>query len=188
VEVPVDRVRRDLHGASLELVVDDIADQRDIDVVVNAANAQLRTGGGVAGALHRAAGRGLAEECAPLAPIEPGTCVITGAHELPNVAVIHCLGPVWGYDEPSDELLSRCYERALVLADERGLTSIAFPAISTGAYGFPMDQAARIALQTVRATLPTMGAIRLVRFVLRSEADLAVHREALDLIAPAPGT
>ena len=166
------------------MVRGDIAAQPDIDAVVNAANAMLRPGGGVAGALHRAAGPGLEAECEDLAPIEPGECVITGAHDLPNTAVLHCLGPVWGVDEPADELLARCYQEALVLADERGLTSVAFPAISTGAFGFPVDRAARLALPTVRDMLPTMGAVRLVRFVLHGEEDLRVHQEILDLIAP----
>src|SRR5690606_4308840 len=101
----------------LELVTGDITAQPDLDAVVNAANARLRPGGGVAGAIHRAAGPGLAAECEPLAPIEPGACVITGAHDLPNRRVLHCLGPVYGSDEPAAELLSSCYLEALLLAD-----------------------------------------------------------------------
>ena len=177
-------MRREVNGGVIELVLGDIAAQPDVDAVVNAANAMLRPGGGVAGALHRAAGPGLEEECEDLAPIEPGECVITGAHGLPNRAVLHCLGPVWGVDEPADELLARCYQQALVLADERGLISVAFPAISTGAFGFPVDRAARLALPAVRDMLPTMGAVALVRFVFRSEEDLQVHQEVLDLVVP----
>lgn len=168
----------------LECLIGDIADQTDIDVVVNAANAQLRTGGGVAGALHRAAGPGLARECAPLAPIQPGQAVITGAHDLPNRHVIHCLGPVYGRDEPADRLLADCYGHALRLAEERGLQSIAFPALSTGAFGYPLQEAARIAVTTVAAELPRLRHLRLVRFVLFDPAALAAHRRVLDGLTP----
>ncbi len=125
-------------GTTIECVQGDIAAQPDLDAVVNAANAELRPGGGVAGALHRAAGPGLDEECRPLAPIAPGQAVITGAHNLPNRHVIHCLGPIYGQDEPADVLLAQCYRNALLLAEHEALTSIGFPALSTGAFGYPM--------------------------------------------------
>lgn len=160
---------------TIELVTGDIADQPDVDAVVNAANAQLQIGGGVAGAIHRAAGPGLAEECRPLVPIAPGECVITGAQQLPNRHVIHCLGPVYGHDEPAEALLASCYRRALELADQQGLSSVAFPAISTGAFGYPMEQAARVALSTVVDTAPTLDSVRLIRFVLYSPQDLDIH-------------
>lgn len=167
----------------IECRLGDIAAQTDIDAVVNAANAQLRTGGGVAGALHRAAGPGLARECAPLAPIHPGQAVITGAHDLPNKHVIHCLGPVYGRDEPADRLLADCYTHALRLAEEHGLHSIAFPALSTGAFGYPLQEAARIAVTTVAAELPRLRHLRhlrRVRFVLFDQAALDAHRSVLD--------
>lgn len=167
----------------IECRLGDIAAQTDIDAVVNAANAQLRTGGGVAGALHRAAGPGLARECAPLAPIHPGQAVITGAHDLPNKSVIHCLGPVYGRDEPADRLLADCYTHALRLAEEHGLHSIAFPALSTGAFGYPLQEAARIAVTTVAAELPRLRHVRLVRFVLFDQAALDAHRSVLDELA-----
>jgi O-acetyl-ADP-ribose deacetylase len=113
----------------VELVTGDIAAQPDLDAVVNAANAQLRIGGGVAGALHRAAGPGLEAECRPLAPIRPGAAVITGGHQLPNRYVIHCLGPVYGHDEPAAALLASCYREALRLADANDIRTIGFPAI-----------------------------------------------------------
>ncbi|MFO7296348.1 MAG: macro domain-containing protein, partial [Clostridia bacterium] len=121
-----------IHGVKIECVQGDITKQEGFDAIVNAANAQLMPGGGVAGAIHRAAGPGLAEECKPLAPIKPGQAVITGGHNLPNRYVIHCLGPVYGVDQPSDKLLADCYRNALKLAEQHGITSIAFPAISTG--------------------------------------------------------
>jgi O-acetyl-ADP-ribose deacetylase (regulator of RNase III) len=171
-----------LGDVTLQVTVGNIADQPDMDAVVNAANAELRMGGGVAGAIHRAAGPGLAEECAPLAPIRPGECVITGGHRLPNPHVIHCLGPVYGVDEPAPALLAACYRRALELADQTGLRSIAFPAISTGAFGYPTDDAARIALRTLSETVGGLTSVRLVRLVLYSEHDLEAHREALEEI------
>jgi O-acetyl-ADP-ribose deacetylase (regulator of RNase III) len=134
--------------------------------VVNAANAELLPGGGVAGAIHRAAGPELAAECRPLAPIRPGECVIRGGHGLPNPWVIHCLGPVFGADEPAEELLASCYRRALELAGARGLDSVGFPAISTGAFGYPMEQAAEVALRAVIETAPRLQQVRRVRFVL----------------------
>ncbi len=163
----------------IECVRGDITRQPDMDAIVNAANAQLMPGGGVAGAIHRAAGRGLAEECRPLAPIRPGEAVITGGHNLPNPYVIHCLGPVYGRDEPSDKLLADCYRNALRLADEKGLASVAFPAISTGAFGYPLEPAARVALSTVAEVAPTLKSVKTVRFVLFGEKDLAVHEKVL---------
>lgn len=176
-------MRRHSFGpVNVELITGDIADQQDIDAVVNAANAQLQTGGGVAGAIHRTAGPGLAEECLPMAPIQPGECVVTGAHNLANRNVIHCLGPVYGRDEPSDQLLASCYREALRLADETGLRSVAFPAISTGAFGYPAQPAAEVALKTVTELAPDLESVELIRFVLYSDRDLEIHERALDAI------
>lgn len=157
----------------------DIARQEDIEAVANAANAELRSGGGVAGALHRAAGPGLEDECRDLAPIEPGEAVITGAHDLPNSYVIHCLGPVYGEDEPADDLLAACYRRALDLAEQNQIASIAFPALSTGAFGYPLKPATRIAVKTVLETLPRLSSVRHIRFVLFSATDAQVYSEVL---------
>lgn len=176
-------MEREHAGVTLECVRGDITSQPDLDAIVNAANAQLRIGGGVAGAIHRAAGPGLEEECRPLAPIEPGEAVVTGAHELPNRRVIHCLGPVWGEDEPADELLASCYRNALGLAEAEGLASVGFPAISTGAFGYPLEEAARVALGTVWEAAPELDSVGLVRFVLFGDRALAVHEEALSELA-----
>lgn len=175
-ETTVKNIKDDI---TIEIVRGDIADQPDMEAIVNAANAQLETGGGVAGAIHRAAGPGLAEEGRKYAPIEPGEAVMTGAHDLPNRCVIHCLGPVYGRDEPSDELLASCYREALSLADENSVSSIAFPALSTGAFGFPAEPAARIALGAVLEALPKVSAVKHVRFVLFSDSDAALYRETL---------
>ncbi len=168
---------------TIECLVGDIAHQPDIDVIVNAANAQLAPGGGVAGAVHSAAGPGLYEECQPLAPIAPGQAVCTGAHDLPNTWVVHCLGPVYGVDEPAPDLLRACYRRAVRLADEQGARTIAFPAISTGAFGYPFDAAAEIAVGAVAAT-PQLNSIQVMRFVLFDERSLRAFERAMEHIAP----
>jgi O-acetyl-ADP-ribose deacetylase (regulator of RNase III) len=136
-------------------------------------------GGGVAGAIHGAAGPGLAQECRPLAPIRPGEAVITSGHNLPNRYVIHCLGPVYGHDVPSDRLLADCYRNVLRLAEENGLTSVAMPAISTGVFGYPVRDAARVAFETVMGEAGGLRSVRHVRFVLYSEEDLDTHVEVL---------
>lgn len=176
-------IMRKLKGVTAECTQGDIANQPEMDAVVNAANAELRIGGGVAGAIHRAAGPGLEEECRPLAPIRPGQAVITGAHGLPNRYVIHCLGPVYGRDEPADGLLASCYRNALRLAERNGIASIAFPAISTGAFGYPMEPAARVALKTIVDELPRLSSVKHIRFVMFDAAGLRTHAQVLEELA-----
>lgn len=166
--------------ASLSNVLSDITGQTDMDAIVNAANAELRIGGGVAGAIHRTAGPALEEECRPLAPIVPGQAVITGAHRLPNRHVIHCLGPVYGIDEPADELLAECYRNALRLAEQHGIESIAFPAISTGAFGYPMESAAPVALSAMLAELPGCRSLKHVRLVMFDRTSEALYDRVLE--------
>lgn len=169
-----------IRGVKLELVCGDIAKQRDVEAVVNAANAELRSGGGVAGAIHRAAGPGLDAECRPLAPIRPGEAVITGGHGLPNRHVIHCLGPVYGVDEPAAELLASCYRNALRLAEGKGVRSLAFPAISTGVFGYPMEAAAEVALTAILDELRLGVSLDLIRFVFFREADRELFSRTLE--------
>jgi O-acetyl-ADP-ribose deacetylase (regulator of RNase III) len=171
--------RVELNDTTIELVAGNIVEQPDVDALVNAANAELLPGGGVAGAIHRAAGPGLAEECRPLAPISPGEAVITGGQQLSNPHVIHCLGPVYGVDRPEDELLAACYRNALNIAGQHGLRSVAFPAISTGAFGYPMEPAAQVALGAVLASTGRLASVHIVRFVLDSERTLEIHEEVL---------
>lgn len=173
-------------GVRIELFQGDITAQSEFDAIVNAANAHLVSGGGVAGAIHRAAGPGLAEECRPLAPIRPGKCVLTSGHELPNPWVLHCLGPVYGVDHPEPDLLAACYRNALHLADERGLTAVAFPALSTGVFGYPMEAAADVALRTVLHTADHLRAVRRVGFVLFDTTALDVHTVALHRLTGPP--
>lgn len=168
-----------MNRVTVEVVQGDIAHQPDIDAIVNAANARLLPGSGVAGAIHGAAGPGLAEECQGLAPIKPGQAVMTGGHGLPNGHVIHCLGPVYGVDQPSGQLLADCFRHALQLADRAGLESIAFPAISTGVFGYPLTEAAAVAAGAIRETIPTLEHIRRIRLVLFTAGDLAAFRAAL---------
>ena len=179
-------IRRRHHGVTIECVRGNIAAQPGIDAVVNAANGELRTGGGDAGAIHRGAGPGLEAECRPLAPIRPGQAVITGAHNLPNRHVIHCLGPLYGRDEPAGALLAACYRNALALADRQGLTSVAFPAISTGVFGYPMEEAARVALGAVIGEIPNLTSVTLIRFVLYAAGDESTHARVLDELLPEP--
>jgi len=168
-----------INDVVLECVQGDIVAQEGFDAIVNAANAWLRSGGGVAGAIHRKAGPGLEEECRPLAPIETGEAVITGGHNLPNPYVIHVLGPVYGVEKDPAEKLAACYRNALKLADEKGLKSIAFPAISTGIFGYPMEEAARVAFGTVLEVIPQLKSVNHIRFVLYSKRDFQLHEQVL---------
>jgi O-acetyl-ADP-ribose deacetylase (regulator of RNase III) len=172
---------------TVRLVRGDITDQPDVDAIVNAANAQLETGGGVAGAVHAAAGPGLAREARAHAPIRPGEAVLTAGHGLPNRHVIHVLGPVYGRDEPADEILASGYRRAIDLAEREGLLSIATPAISTGAFGYPIAEAADVALRTVADVAAETNSVREVRFVLWSERDLEAFRRALERVGEGSG-
>lgn len=161
----------------LELTRGDIAHQDNIEAVVNAANAELRIGGGVAGALHRAAGPELEKACRPMAPIRPGEAVITKAFELPNQYVIHTLGPVYGRDKPEAALLEKCYQNSLKLAEEYKIKSIAFPAISTGAFGYPIKEAAEISLISINKLAADLENVAEIRFVLYSRYDLEVYQD-----------
>ena len=172
-------MKRKFNGAMIECVRGNIASQSDMEAIINAANAQLRSGGGVAGAIHQAAGSGLEKECRALAPIQPGQAVITGAYDLPNRSVIHCLGPVYGQDEPADELLSACYANALRVADQHDIRSIAFPAISTGIFGYPKEAAVTVALQTILEEVTRLSTVSHIRVVLFEHADQQLYERYL---------
>ena len=151
----------------------------DIDAIVNAANKALLGGGGVDGAIHRAAGPALREACARLGGCATGEAKITPGFRLPARYVIHTVGPVWGGGERGeDRLLADCYRNSLALAHRHGLASIAYPAISTGAYGFPPDRAAHIALRTVLAALNDTTAIERVVFCCFGQASRQHHEAA----------
>lgn len=148
----------------------------DVDAIVNAANESLLGGGGVDGAIHRAAGPGLLEECRKIGGCPTGEARITGGYDLPARHVIHTVGPVWrGGDQGEDDLLASAYRNSLFLARDHGLSSIAFSAISTGVYGFPPDRAARIAIDTIR----DHGASLQVTLVAFDKATARYLEEAL---------
>ncbi len=166
-------------AARLEVLHGDIT-TLDVDAIVNAANSSLLGGGGVDGAIHRAAGRELVAECRTLGGCPTGEAKITRGYRLPARWVIHTVGPVWRGGQHNEEtLLANCYRNSLALAARHGLRSIAFPAISTGIYGFPMARAIPIALAETRSFLANDGALQRVIFVCYSDDAAQSYRRAL---------
>lgn len=148
-----------------------------VDAIVNAANQSLLGGAGVDGAIHRAAGPGLLDECRTLRGCRTGEAKITHGHALPAKWIIHAVGPVWeGGERGEDALLASCYTRAVEIAQDHGARSLAFPAISTGVYGYPKERAARIAIQAVAKALASAPDVNEVTFCVFSEEDLAIYR------------
>src|ERR1700682_4074911 len=177
--VPVPLLSAEIGTARLEICIADITTLA-VDAIVNAANASLLGGGGVDGAIHRAAGAGLLAECRSLNGCPTGSAKITGGYTLPAKHVIHAVGPVWGGGSNNEDApLASCYRASLALAAEHGLRSIAFPAISTGIYGFPPDRAARIAVATVKSEINAAPhELELVVFCCFSQAAAGHHRDA----------
>jgi O-acetyl-ADP-ribose deacetylase (regulator of RNase III) len=163
----------------IELVLGDITAQ-EVDAIVNAANPTLLGGGGVDGAIHRAGGPAILQECRELGGCEPGDAKATTGGNLPARHVIHAVGPIWrGGGEGEADLLASCHRRAIEIAAELGCASVAFPAISTGAYGYPVELAAPLAIEATKATLKAHPAVELARFVFRDDQTLAPYRAAL---------
>jgi O-acetyl-ADP-ribose deacetylase (regulator of RNase III) len=164
----------------IDVVLADIT-KLEVDAIVNAANSSLLGGGGVDGAIHRAAGPGLLEECRALGGCPTGEARITKGYRLPAEFVIHTVGPIWqGGASGEDELLAKAYRSSLLLAEENGIKTIAFPAISTGAYGFPVERASRIAVGEIRDFLERNDTIEKVFLVCFSERARRFYREALE--------
>ncbi len=175
--------RKVINNITIECVQDDITKQSDVETIVNAANAWLKPGGGVAGAIHRAAGPELEKECQKYAPIKVGEAVITKAYNLPNKYVIHCLGPRYEIDKPEDKLLACCYINVLKLAEENKITSIAFPAISTGIFGYPIEEATKVVFEVIKDMSNELKFIKIIKFVLFSKQDYEVYLKFLDSIS-----
>lgn len=171
-----------INGSELELTRGDITEQ-STEAIVNAANEGLAPGGGVAGDIHRAAGPELWEECKKLEGCRTGEAKLTRGYNLPAPYVIHTVGPVYSGSPQDAKLLEACYRNSLKLAVENGIKSVSFPAISTGAFRYPIEKAARVALKAVIAFMKEHQEIRLlVRFVLYSPKALKIHEEALNEI------
>jgi len=164
----------------IEVVQGDIARQ-DVDAVVNAANTTLLGGGGVDGAIHRAAGPELLEECRSLGGCPTGESRITRGYKLAARWIIHTVGPVWADGtKGEDDLLASCYRSALELAGSKRLTSIAFPSVSTGAFGFPMDRAAKVAVRAIIDHLKKGSTLERVVLVCYDTSAFRIHRAAVD--------
>jgi O-acetyl-ADP-ribose deacetylase (regulator of RNase III) len=168
----------------IEAVGGDITGEagKGVDAIVNAANSSLLGGGGVDGAIHRAAGPGLVEECRLLGGCKTGEAKVTGGHRLAVRWIVHTVGPVWqGGSAGEADLLASCYRRSLEVAASVGARSIAFPAISTGVYGYPKDEAAAVAVESVREHGPVHG-YELVRLVAFNDADLERYLRLLCIL------
>lgn len=171
----------------MELVHGDITKQ-EVDAIINAANTRLAPGGGVAGAIHRAAGPHLWEECQMLQGCRTGQAKITKGYSLPARYVIHTVGPVYSGAPEDGEMLASCYRESLRLARQHELKSVAFPAISTGAFGYPLEEAAQVALHTIVEELQHHGRPPLVRMVLFDQKSLSVHQRVLQSVMETCGT
>jgi O-acetyl-ADP-ribose deacetylase len=167
-----------VNKSKLQLLRGDITEQ-ETDAIVNAANSELAPGGGVAGAIHRAAGPGLWEECKQLNGCKTGEAKITAGHNLKARYVIHTVGPIYGNTSNDGILLASCYEQSLRLASQYKIESVSFPSISTGAFGYPVPEASEISLRTVINFLTRHPEIKMVRFVLFSPDDYRVYESTL---------
>lgn len=175
---------------TLQCVVGDITEQSDVDVIVNWASPVLMDNeGGVSDAIHAAAGPELAKACTHFSRLSPGEAVLTEAFDLPNIGVIHCIGPIDGRDEAAPDVLTRCYENALKISENEAVSSISFPTISSDAFGYPLEDAAAATCKAVVQRAPDFRHLRLVRFLVRRQSAYQVYsrhlvRAAAELTGP----
>ncbi|MFR2144184.1 MAG: O-acetyl-ADP-ribose deacetylase [Faecalimonas sp.] len=171
-----------LSATELRMIKGDITKQSDVEAIVNAANTSLLGGGGVDGAIHRAAGRQLLEECRKLNGCKTGEAKLTGAYKLPCKYIIHTVGPIWrGGNQDEEKFLAECYSNSLQIAVDQGIRSVAFPSISTGVYSFPKEKAAMIAVRTVNDFIEeNSGSLDLVEWILFDEETLNIYKDALN--------
>jgi O-acetyl-ADP-ribose deacetylase (regulator of RNase III) len=166
-------------SASIHAICADITTLA-VDAIVNAANTSLLPGGGVCGAIHRVAGPELVQECRQFGGCQTGDAMMTKGYRLPARYVIHAVGPIWkGGNEGEPVLLASCYRRCLEIAAENGIQTIAFPSISTGIYGYPIELAAKVAIDSVRAAMAEFPTVREVTFCCFSSSDWAVYQKYL---------
>lgn len=170
-------MKKKIKNKTLEFLQGDISQQPSYEAVVNAANAELRPGGGVAGAIHQKAGPKLNKECRQHAPIETGEAKITDAYNLPNKKVIHTLGPIYDKNKDQRKQLANCYKNSLKLAEKHKISSILFPAISTGAFNYPIQEATETALKTTKKKLNELKEVKKIGFILYNQEDLEVYKE-----------
>ena len=180
-----EKVREKIGQSYVELVRGDITAQ-ETEAVVNAANLKLAPGGGVAGAIHRAAGPDLWEECKKLGGCRTGEAKITKGYNLKTPYIIHTVGPIYSDSRSDPELLKACYLNSLKLALKKGIKSISFPALSTGFFGYPAREAAQIALRTVVDFLKSHPQIELIRFVLWGRESFVIHKRMLEELLEQP--
>jgi O-acetyl-ADP-ribose deacetylase (regulator of RNase III) len=177
---------RNIGVAEIQIVIGDIAEQPDMDAVVNSASSKLLSGSGVSAAIFRAAGVELANACGGIAPISVSDAVITPGFLLPNCYIVHCCGPQYKKDSDPQGKLASCYRNTLEIASQNKITALAIPAISTGAYGFPIEEATQICITTIKEESPAFGSLKLIRFVVRDEAIAKVYEHHLLQTVPLP--
>ncbi|MEF8848160.1 MAG: O-acetyl-ADP-ribose deacetylase [Candidatus Thermoplasmatota archaeon] len=172
-------IKTKVNNSIFEIIKGDITKQ-DTEAIVNAANKRLAPGGGVAGAIHRAAGKKLWEECKKIDGCQTGEAKITKAYNLPAKYVIHTVGPIYSGSKKDKKDLISCYKETIKLAEQKNIKTISFPAISTGAFGYPTEKAAKIAIETIYKQLQNTEKIKLIRMVLYDKKSYETHKKTLD--------
>lgn len=178
---------RNIGVSEIQIVIGDIVEQPDMDAIVNSSNSKLFSGSGVSAAIFRAAGaQKLADACGEIAPIGVGDAVITSGFLLPNRFIVHCCGPQYNKDPNPEDKLASCYLNILTLAEEKQIASLAIPAISTGAYGFPIEESIGICINVIKESGPKLDSLKTIRFVVRDETTADIYARYLMEVIPRP--